>query len=182
MSEKINEDNAPVEELNEDAEKEVAPAEHEEKPLKTKKKSGKKKWIFIIILGMLLGVSGLGIKYAPEQFSFLLKKYYKAPEVSVDEDNLTEEMLSPFFIPPGAEENTIRIDLSIVWDGLASIRFKKKELNLRNMMYEKFYDIAKQNQDLNENIPYMENEVSSMLRQSLGVQNLVVRIKEIRYF
>ena len=50
------------------------------------------------------------------------------------------------------------------------------------MMYEKIYTIAEQNRDLNEKIPYLENEVSSMLRSSLGVQNLAVNIKEIRYF
>jgi hypothetical protein len=111
-----------------------------------------------------------------------MEKKFKTPEISVDEDNLREEMLSPFFIPPGPVDDTIRIDLSIIWDGLASVRFKKKELNLRNMMYEKFYTMAEQNQDLNEKIPYLENEVSSMLRSSLGVQNLEIKIKEIRYF
>ena len=181
MSEEIKDEKAPKEELNEEAGKETASTEQEEKPVKTKKKSGKIKWIFII-LGMMLGISGLGVKYMPEYFSFLTKKNFKTQEVRIDEDNLREEILSPFFIPPGPANDTIRIDLSIIWDGLASIRFKKKELNLRNMMYQKFYDIAEQNQDLNKKIPYLENEVSSMLRNSLGVQNLVVKIKEIRYF
>ncbi len=178
MSEEIKENQAPEKEPSEEAGKETDSAE---KRVKTKKKSGKIKWT-LIILGALLGLSGFGLKYAPDHFSFLTKKKFEAMEVSIDEDNLSEEILSPFFIPPGPADDTIRIDLSVIWDGLASIRFKKKELNLRNMMYEKFYNIAEQNQDLNEKIPYLENEVSSMLRSSLGVQNLAVKIKEIRYF
>jgi hypothetical protein len=178
MSEETIENEAPEEELDEDIEDETTPAEQ---TVATKKKSGKLKWIFIIP-GIILVISGLGIKYAPDRFSFLTEKKFKTPEISIDEDNLREEILSPFFIPPGPVDDTIRIDLSIIWDGLAAVRFKKKELNLRNMMYEKFYNIAEQNQDLNKKIPYLESEVSSMLRRSLGVQNLEIKIKEIRYF
>lgn len=186
MTEEIK-DEAPDEELNEDeegneeVEDETPSAEGEEAPVEEKKKSVKIKWIFIVLV-IILAISGLGIKYAPEHFSFLNINKFKTPEIRIDEDNLSEEILSPFFVPPGPERNTIRIDLSIIWDGLASIRFKKKELILRNMMSEKFNDIAEQNQDLNEKIPYLEKEVSSMLRHSLGVQNLAIKIKEIRYF
>ena len=174
-------DKAPDEELNEEAEDETPSALEEETPLKPKKKSGKIKWIFIILI-IILGISGLGLKYAPEYFSFLNIDIIKTPEIKIDEDNLREEILAPFFIPPGPAEDTIRIDLSIIWDGLASVRFKKREIYLRNMMYDKFYDIAKQNKDLNKKISYLEKEVSLMLRDSMGVQNLVVKIKEIRYF
>ena len=180
MSEKIKEYVA-GENLNSVTGNEIISEEQIEKPGIEKKKSGRIKWIFIILV-MLMGISGLGIKYAPDRFSFFMKKKFIIPEVSIDEDNLREETLSPFFIPPGPAGNTIRIDLSVIWDGLASIRFKKKEFTVRNMMYEKIYTIAEQNRDLNEKIPYLENEVSSMLRSSLGVQNLAVNIKEIRYF
>ena len=178
MPEEIKEDEAPREELNE----EEASAGKEEKPAETRKKFRSKKWIFIIILGLLLGTAGLGIKFAPDRLPFLANKKFNDIEVNIDEDNLSEETLSPFFIPPGPGNDTIRIDLSVVWDALASIRFRKKELGIRKLMYDKFYDMAEQNQDLNEKIPLLENEVSSMLRSKLGVQNLVVKIKEIRYF
>lgn len=182
MSKEIKEDKAPEEGLNEDAGKEPDSSEQEEKQVKPKKKSGRIKWILVIIPGIILVIWGLGIKYAPEQFSFLIKTKLRTQEVKIDEDNLSEEILSPFFIPPGLADDAIRIDLSVIWDGLASIRFKKKELVLRNMMYEKFYTIAEQNPDLNKKLSYMEDEVSSMLRSALGVQNLVIKIKEIRYF
>jgi hypothetical protein len=179
MSEEIKENNAPAKEPAEDTGKQTSSAEQIKKP--KKKKTGKIKWILLII-AVLPGISGLGIKYAPDRFSYLMKKKFDTPDVSIDEDHLREEILSPFFLPPGPTSDTIRIDLSIIWDGLASIRFKKKELSVRNMMYEKFHNIAEQNRNLNEKIPYLENEVSSMLRSSLGVQNLTVKIKEIRYF
>lgn len=184
MSKQIKEDEIPEEESG----KETAPAERngktgaEKKQADKRKRSGKKKWIFIILLGILLGISGLGLVFKPDKFSLFFKKDFKQTGFSINEDNLSEENISPFFIPPGPNNKTIRIDLTMVWDGLASIRFRKRELALRSMMYEKFYETARQNTNLNEQISYLENEVSSMLRKSLGVQNLVVRIKEIRYF
>ncbi|MBN2418812.1 MAG: hypothetical protein JXL81_05460 [Deltaproteobacteria bacterium] len=178
MPEEIKEDKA----QKEDAGQKADSAEQENTQVKEIKKPGKKKWVFLILPLIILGISVIGLKYAPDQFSFFMKKRFNTQEVNVDEDNLSEEIISPFFIPPGPADTTIRIDLSVIWDGLASVRFKKKELILRDMMYNKLYTIAEQNPDLNEKISYIENEVSSMLRSALGVQSLVVKIKEIRYF
>ena len=188
MSEEIKEDEA-LEEVPEDEdidetareEEEVTP-EAKEKPVTVKKKSGKKKWIFIFIILVLLGGAGAGLVFMPENLSSLIKKDFDYTEVDINEDNLREEDLAPFFIPPGPETDTIRIDLIVVWDALASIRYEKKELSIRNMIYDKFYETAQLNEDLNTQIPALENEIGSMMRKSLGVQNLLVRIKEIRYF
>ncbi len=185
MSEKIKEDETPEEEAGNEAASTEKPkkTEAEAAPVATEKKSGKKKWIFIfLIFVVLLGISGLGLVYMPERFSFLFKKNFDYTETSIDDDNLSEEALSPFFIPPEPESKTIRIDLSIVWDALASVRFRKNEQVIRNMMYEKFYEMSKQHSDLNEQKTELENEIDSMLRKTLGVQNLKIRIKEIRYF
>ena len=185
MSEEIKEDDAPEKETKEESGNETDSAEKENKPepVKSKNKSGKKKWIFLILIIALLGLTGLGLIFMSENFSLLLKNNdFQYSEISINEDNLSEESLSPFFIPPGPEAKTIRIDLTIVWDALASIRYKEKELGIRNMIYEKFYENAQLHEDLNEQTSYLENEISSMLRKTLGVQNLVVRIREIRYF
>ena len=185
MPEEIKEDETPQEEAaNEtDSIEKGEKTDAEEKPVETKKKSGKKKWIFIfLIIAVLLGISGLGWEYMPERFSFLFKKDFDYTETSINDDNLSEEAISPFFIPPESESKTIRIDLSIVWDALASVRFRKNEPVIRNMMYEKFYEMSRQHPDLNEQKTELDNEISSMLRKTLGVQNLKVRIKEIRYF
>ncbi len=155
---------------------------NEEKPQEAVKKPGKKKWIFIIIIGLILGASGIGYQFMPERFRYLFKKEFKGPAI-INEDNLTEEEISPFFVPPEeADKKAIRIDLTIVWDGIASIRYKKNELSARQMMSERFYKLAKQHPDLNAVKSDLENEIGSMLRSSLGVQSLNIRIKEIRYF
>jgi hypothetical protein len=200
MPEKNQDKEAPDEEEKEEipdnelSTEEGEKADDKEKPESSKKKvSDKKKqppvknkfrkikWIFIIVIGVLLVASGIGFVFMPEKFHSLFKKDFKGP-VIVNEDNLSEEIMSPFLIPPGATNKAIRIDLSIVWDGIASIRFKKNELSTRNMMYERFYKLAGQHQDLNIVKSDLENEIGSMLRSSLGVQNLIIRIKEIRYF
>jgi hypothetical protein len=49
-------------------------------------------------------------------------------------------------------------------------------------MYERLYKLAGQHPDLNIVKSDLETEIGSMLRSSLGVQNLIIRIKEIRYF
>lgn len=183
MPDEIDDIEAPEEELNKKAKDSSASTEQgDEKPANIKKKSGKLKWFLVIFVLLILAISGLGIKFAPEHFNFLIKKDFQPLETGIDEDNLSEEILSPFIIPPGSARDAVRIDLSIVWDGLASIRFKKKELGLRQMMYERFYKIAEESNDLSENIPFIENEISILLRKSIGVQNLIIKIKEIRHF
>ncbi len=153
-----------------------------EKPQPQKKKSGKIIWIIIIGIVVVLGASGTLYLFMPERFTSLFKKEFKGPAI-ISEDNLTEENISPFFVPPGDnDKKTIRIDLTMVWDGIASLKYKNNELNARNMMSEQFHKLAKQHQDLNVIKSDMENEIGSMLRTTLGVQNLVIRIKEIRYF
>jgi hypothetical protein len=117
----------------------------------------------------------------PDRFNNLFKKEFKGPGI-INEDNLSEEKISPFFIPPGPADKSIRIDLTIVWDGIASIKYKKNELSARHMMAERFYKLAKQHPDLNAVKSDLENEIGSILRSSLGVQSLNIRIKEIRYF
>ncbi|MDM7918843.1 MAG: hypothetical protein QUS12_06710, partial [Methanosarcina sp.] len=161
-------------------EEEKAP--EEEKPQEPVKKPGKKKWVFIILIGVILGGSAIGYRFRPERFQNLFKKEFKGPEI-INEDDLSEENISPFFVPPGeADQKTIRIDLTIVWDGIASIKYKKNELSARQMMSERFYKLAKQHPDLNTVKSDLENEIGSILRSSLGVQSLNIRIKEIRYF
>ncbi len=194
MAEEIKEDEAVEEEPVEDAEGDASPDEEKEKESKKKKKSGKsgsakpkkksgrKKWISLIIFLLLAGAAGTAYHLFPEIFSFLPIPDKKPESIAVDEDILNEEALDPFFIPPGASAGAIRIDLVAAWDNLAAVKYKKKELNARNMIYDKLLKMAGETRDLNNNIPALENELSLLLKNSLGVQNLVIRIKEIRYF
>lgn len=140
------------------------------------------KWKLLILLGSVLAVTGLGIKFAPD----LLKMNGQGNllEINKDNENLTEEELSPFFIPSeeGSLKGAIRIDLSVIWNGLAAVRFEKKGLQIRSDLYIKLTDIARGNDDLNSMIPFLENKIGSVFRESLGVRNLAIKIKEIRYF
>jgi hypothetical protein len=187
MADKKKDKEAPEKEEKEETSNDAPPTDEGEKagdgkkPQPAKKKSGKIKWIIIIVIVVMLGASGIGYVFMPERFHNLFKKEFKGPEI-INEGNLSEENISPFFIPPGPADKAIRIDLTIVWDGIASLTFKKNEVSARNMMSERFYKLAGEHQDLNVIKSEMENEIGSILRSSLGVQSLIIRIKEIRYF
>ena len=98
-------------------------------------------------------------------------------------DDLQEMNLSPFFIPPSdmTEGRAIRIDLSVVWNGLASIRFKNRKVYVRNSLYGYLKKTVEKNEDLNTQTPVMETEMSRIFQESLGVKGLTIIIKEIRY-
>jgi len=97
---------------------------------------------------------------------------------------LSEKILAPFFIPAPVDSsrNVARIDLSVVWDGLAAVRFKTKELQIRDHLYQYALDLAKESEDLNNKLSFLEAGMSRIFRESLGVKNLVVKIREINYF
>jgi hypothetical protein len=187
MPENIKDNESPDQDKKEETVDEAPSGEEgngpdKEGPDEPVKNRGIKKWILIIIAGILVVSSGLGYLFMPERFHSLFKKEFNGPGI-IDEGNLTEENISPFFVPPEKADNkAIRIDLTIIWDGIASIKYKKNELSARQMMSERFNKRARQHPDLNAVKSDLENEIGSMLRSSLGVQNLDIRIKEIRYF
>ena len=145
---------------------------------------GSKKWILFLSAALILALSGLGIKLAPD---FLHMKRSAGEFISpsnMNKDNLREQNLSPFFIPPSAESSrgAVRIDLSVIWDGLASIRFNKKESLIRDKLYRYISETAERTEDLNTNTSSLEEGVSRILSESLGVRDLVIKIREIKYF
>lgn len=146
---------------------------------------GHHKGLLLSALSFILITTVLVLKFVPGLL--LDRQGEKATVMSstkIDEDNLSEEMLLPFFIPHhiGLSKGAARIDLSVIWDGLASVRFKKKELQIRDNLYGYIVDFSKKNGDLSIKTSLMENEMSEMLRKFLGGGNLVVKIKEINYF
>ena len=147
-----------------------------------------RKWILLSVLGLFLAMAGIGVTFfAPD----LLRRKEDAkqetklnfPLAKINEDNLKEEGLSPFFIPPSTipSRDAIRIDLSVIWDGLSSIRYKKKELRIRNDIFKYIIKVAEETDELNSRIPVMEEEIGKLLQESLGTGDLVIRIKEIKY-
>jgi len=189
MSEEIKEnevspDEVPEEkeEVDQEPEADDQESSSEKQPEKKREKS-RKTWVFFLIAVIIINISVLGIIFASEYFTEKKKGSFVVSESDIDNDNLTEETLSPFFIPSveGSSKGAIRIDLSAIWDRLSSIRYQKRKLILRNKIYDYINELAKEKEDLNEQLPYLENELGIMFRKSLGVQNLVIRIKEIRY-
>ena len=181
-----------IEGLDSDDEIDEPDAGKEEKESSAKKKIpgnwagifSRHKWILLTILGPILIISALGLKYSPKW----LGNSEDEPQVilanHIDEDNLMEEVLSPFFIPipHSSSKEVVRIDLTIVWDNLASLRYKKKELRIRDHLYQYITNRSKENEDLNTMVSFMEAEMSRTFRESLRVKNLMIKVKEIKYF
>ncbi len=155
------------------------PGDHEN--AKPQGRSFVRKWTLLIIAGAILAVSGLGIKFGPGFLKMGDSEIFV--NADIHDANLSEEALSPFFIPPGRgnPEGAIRIDLSVVWDGLASVRYRKRELQVRSVLYSQLAKIAEENDDLSSRVSFLENRISAVFRESLGAGTLVVRVKEIRY-
>lgn len=157
--------------------------EKDDNRLNEKKAPGSKKWILFSGIFLILVFMGVGIRWIPNLLPF--KKDFPSASMLTDikDDNLMEENLSPFFIPPssGSSHGAIRIDLSAVWDGLTSIRFQKNELRTRSRMYDYMMEVAEKNEDLHSIIPVLEEEMGSIVQESLSVRGLAIRIKEIKY-
>jgi hypothetical protein len=101
----------------------------------------------------------------------------------MDMENLNEENLTPFFIPPSrtGTGEAARIDISVVWDGLAAVKYRKKEIRIRNKIYNELRLIAENIDDLKGGVPFMEEKIAFLLMDSLEVNNLSVKIREIKF-
>ncbi|MBN1627585.1 MAG: hypothetical protein JW944_13760 [Deltaproteobacteria bacterium] len=108
----------------------------------------------------------------------------KKPDYSIDlsNNNLQEDDLSPFFIPAqeGSSRGAVRVDLSVIWDGVASVRYKTNELKVRAAVYEYLTDIDRSIADTEDLKMIIEYGINNIFRESLGAKDLAVRIKEIK--
>ena len=141
------------------------------------------KWSFLLALGSFFILIGLGITIGPR---WLNNQGEKRPGIKLDglfRDNLREEGLSPFFIPlpPSSSKRLVMIDFSVIWDGLASVRFNKVELKIRDHLYRYIVELAEKSEDLQQKTALLENEMSRTFREWLGMENLEIKIKEINY-
>ena len=141
------------------------------------------KWSFLFALGSFFILIVLGITIGPK---WLNNQGEKHPGIKPDgffQDNLQEEGLSPFFIPlpPGSPKRLVMIDFSVIWDGLASVRFNKVELRIRDYLYRYIVELAERSEDLQEKTALLETEMSRIFRERLGMENLEIKIKEINY-
>jgi hypothetical protein len=142
------------------------------------------KWIILLFsIGIIGAIVGLGMRFGPQYLPDWRKKPLVSPTEPV-KDNMREEPMAPFFVPlpPGTSKGVIRIDLSLIVDGLAYFHYSKKDVQARDRLYKYLVDKAGKDQDLNAQISFLEMEMSAILRESLGVNSVLVRIREVKAF
>ncbi|MBW1803964.1 MAG: hypothetical protein JRJ85_24930 [Deltaproteobacteria bacterium] len=158
----------------------------EENPSQSPSRSGRRryKWMIFSMVGILLIGSGYAVLDRFGRDIFDKWNHRSKPLKITDKDHLQENILSPFFIPlpPDSSNRMLVIDFSVIWDGLASVRFEKKKLLIRNKLYGHISKLAQKKKNLKERNNYLEREMSRIFRKSLGREDLAVRIKAIRVY
>ena len=144
----------------------------------------KRKWILLPLSGLILISLGWVIVNGYGRPGGKEKTSSSHLFDSVNSDNLYEEVLRPFFIPLPSEapNRLVLVNFSVIWDGVASVRFKKRELQIREVLYEHLVKLAQKKKDLQEKRPYLESEIKRIFQEALGREGLDVKIKGIRAF
>ena len=139
-------------------------------------------WIPGLITVIILIAAGTAAILKPDLLNIIKGKRSPSSSIDLTKDNLQEESLSPFYIPPSIDlsRGAVRVDLTVIWDGVASVRFKTNELRIRSDVYDYLIKTAENTVDLNSQKAVMEEEMGGIFRKSLGVQDLAVRIKELK--
>jgi hypothetical protein len=155
-----------------------------EKTGKSQRSLFKRKWvILIILLSIIGGIVGIGYRFGPEYVPGWPKK---SAVVFTGEDqvDMREEPMAPFFIPlpPGSFKEVVRVDFSIISDGLASLQYFEKEVQARDRLYKYLADKAKKDPNLNTQLSLLETEMAGILRDLLGVNSVLIRVKEVKVF
>ena len=171
--------------LNEGEDNDSGIGEGVDKASPKRESLGRFGWIILSLLGVFAAVIVvMGVLFGPEVVSRFTRQDLFT-QIDMPPSSLSEEILSPFFIlmPSGSEYSLIRIDLSTVWDGLASVRYTKIKLQIRNDLYEYFKDMVAQKENDLENMSIdLETGVQEIICEALNITGIVVKIKEINYF
>ena len=182
--EKIKSDESDEREIIQDSEEteEKADSQPKEKGGKPRKSLIRRWWIPGLIIVILIA-AGITVFLKPDLLRLIKGK--RAVDYSIDltNDNLQEEGLLPFFIPPSADlsRGAVRVDLAVIWDGVASVRYKNNELRVRAEVYDYLTALAQESEDLNSQKTVMEEGMGGIFRKSLGTKDLVIKIKELKF-
>lgn len=138
-------------------------------------------WIPGLIIFIFIA-AGTAALLKPDLLDIVKGKNKPASSIDPANDNLQEVGLLPFFIPPSSDlsRSAVRVDLTVIWDGVASVRFKTNEPRIRAEVYDYLMKAAESSEDLNSQKAIMEEGMSVIFRKSLGVQELAIRIKELK--
>lgn len=144
----------------------------------------KQKWVIVSIALSLGALVAIGLTLAP---GLAGKEKTKTPAPAgstIFPESLKEENLAPFFIPLSGDKNRrmVRVDLSAVWSALASIKYRKNEIRIRDQMFGHLRSLTREKKDLNASPDLLENRLEGVLRNSLGIYDLEVKVREINYF
>lgn len=119
---------------------------------------------------------------------YLLKKKIADEIAKVMEKSrelgLEEESLNPLYIPlpSDSRDRLLMVKFSVIWDRLSSIRFKKDELKIRNYLYKQVRLAAEERKNVEEKTAFLETVMSVVLRKSLGREELIVKIDELKAY
>lgn len=144
----------------------------------------KRKWIGIFVMLPLGALIAIGITLNSRYFETVKEKPPTPSRRAVPLDSLNEESLSPFFIPLTVDKNgrMVRVDLSVIWYALASVKYKKNRLQIRDQMFNHLKLFFRDNRDSNNGPELLENNLKEILQNVLGIYNLEVKVREINYF
>jgi hypothetical protein len=144
--------------------------------------SNRKKTILVGVLGLVsiaVALSGKsGLQGVPG-----VRLYPLLSDSSAEgRGQYVEETLSPFFVPlpSSSSEHVAVIDFTVIWDGLASVRYKRKELQIRDSLYRHILERAKEGFDLQGKTPILEAEMSRTFQESMGTKEIEIRIKRVK--
>lgn len=141
-----------------------------------------RRWITGGVLAILFAGLGLGITQGYKWIPNIGHKIAPLSSEKIAKQDFYEEKLPPLFIPlqPDAANQAVMIDFSVIWDGLASFRYKSMELQIRNRLYRYMVGLSEKKQDFREKASFIEAQLSKIFRESLGMEDLAIKVKEIR--
>ena len=139
-------------------------------------------WVSALVLGLVLTGS---LVFKGTQWT--KRNDTKASSLSKQkliQDDLRQEALSRFYIPlpQDAPDRVLVIDLSVVWDSLSAVRFRKMEIQVRDRLYAFMVNLVEKGNDLQDKVFFLETEMGRILRESLRTEDLAVKVKEIKAF
>jgi hypothetical protein len=135
----------------------------------------------LVVLVMAVGfVSALFLL----RISFFGKGAPMATEDLAVPDDFREEKLAPFFIPlsAGASGKIAVVDAVALWDDPTALRFKKKEHQIRNRLYRFLLRFEEGGVNLQEKVSSLQLQMSGIVREFLGIEDLTIRVREIKIY
>jgi len=143
----------------------------------------RKKRVTISLIILVIAVGSVSALLWP-RFSFFGKGAPFKTESLVVPDDFRGEKLAPFFVPltAGVPGKMAVVDAVALWDDLTSLRFQQKEYQIRNRLYEFLVHFEEGGVNLQEKVSSLQQQMSGIVRESLGIEDLTIRVREIKTY